>query len=62
LCPCADYGALKGKAIAVESNKAAMKGEILVIMDEMAKLDKSGTVLLRDKKEMLAAVGVSGVD
>jgi len=53
----ADYGALKGKAIAVESNKAAMKGEILVIMDEMAKLDKSGTVLLRDKKEMLAAVG-----
>jgi myosin heavy subunit len=52
----ADAGACKAKAIGVESAKALSKSEILVIMDDVAKLDKAGTGLLRDKKEMLAAI------
>merc|ERR1711872_397397 len=35
----------------------AGKGDVLAIMDDIAKLDKVGTALLRDKKEMLAAIG-----
>jgi len=34
-----------------------MGGDVLAIMDDIAKLDKVGTALLRDKKEMLAAIG-----
>jgi hypothetical protein len=53
------YGEQKAAVIGVESTNAAGKGDVLAIMDDIAKLDKAGTALLRDKKEMLAAIGVS---
>jgi len=52
-----DYGSKKASIIGVESANAAGKGDVLLIMDDIAKLDKAGTALLRDKKEMLAAIG-----
>jgi myosin heavy chain 6/7 len=53
-----NYSAKKANIIGQESANAAGKGDVLVIMDEIAKLDKLGTALLRDKKEMLAAAGL----
>merc|ERR1712212_995877 len=55
-----NYSAKKANIIGQESANAAGKGDVLVIMDEIAKLDKLGTALLRDKKEMLAAAGNAG--
>jgi len=52
-----DYNAKKAGCIGMESANAAGKGDVLAIADDIAKLDKAGTALLRDKKEMLAAVG-----
>merc|ERR1739842_97750 len=52
-----DYNAKKAGCIGMESSNAAGKGDVLAIADDIAKLDKAGTALLRDKKEMLAAVG-----
>merc|ERR1712201_9744 len=52
-----DYNAQKAGVIGLESANAAGKGDVLAIMDDIAKLDKVGTALLRDKKEMLAAIG-----
>jgi len=52
-----DYGAIKAACIGQESANAAGKGEVLAVMADVAKLDKAGTALLRDKKEMLAAIG-----
>merc|ERR1712121_75186 len=52
-----DFNARKAGCIGMESANAAGKGEVLLIMDDIAKLDKVGTALLRDKKEMLAAIG-----
>merc|ERR1711872_570919 len=46
-----DFNARKAGVIGLESANAAGKG------DDLAKLDKVGTALLRDKKEMLAAIG-----
>merc|ERR1712033_98812 len=43
-----------------EAATAAGKGDVLLIMDDIAKLDKVGTALLRDKKEMLASIGHLG--
>merc|ERR1711922_107277 len=48
---------LSDKKATFESANAAGKGDVLAIMDDIAKLDKVGTALLRDKKEMLAAIG-----
>merc|ERR1711970_1024359 len=53
----ADLSAAKAGCIGMESANAAGKGDVLLIMDDIAKLDKVGTALLRDKKEMLAAIG-----
>merc|ERR1711887_275791 len=47
----------KAAVIGMESANTAGKGDVLLIMDDIAKLDKVGTALLRDKKEMLAAIG-----
>merc|ERR1719309_1290726 len=47
----------KAACIQAESANAAGKGDVLAIMGDIAKLDKAGTALLRDKKEMLAAIG-----
>merc|ERR1712200_368602 len=52
-----DFNARKAGVIGRESANAAGKGDVLAIMDDIAKLDKVGTALLRDKKEMLAAIG-----
>merc|ERR1711872_1185916 len=52
-----DFNARKAGCIDMESANAAGKGDVLAIMDDIAKLDKVGTALLRDKKEMLAAIG-----
>jgi len=52
-----DFNARKAGCIGLESANAAGKGDVLAIMDDIAKLDKVGTALLRDKKEMLAAIG-----
>merc|ERR1712025_627008 len=52
-----DYNAQKAGVIGLESANAAGKGDVLAITDDIAKLDKVGTALLRDKKEMLAAIG-----
>merc|ERR1712121_572756 len=52
-----DYNAKKAGCIGMESANAAGKGDVLAIADDIAKLDKLGTALLRDKKEMLAAIG-----
>merc|ERR1739848_714608 len=52
-----DFNAKKAGVIGMESANAAGKGDVLLIMDDIAKLDKVGTALLRDKKEMLAAIG-----
>jgi len=51
-----DGSKLKAKAIGVESLKATSKNEILLVMEDITKLEKAGTGLLRDKKEMLAAI------
>merc|ERR1719284_975264 len=51
------YNAKKAGIIGMESANAAGKGDVLAIADDIAKLDKLGTTLLRDKKEMLAAIG-----
>merc|ERR1711862_999695 len=55
--PTGDYNARKAGCIGLESANAAGKGDVLAIMGDIAKLDKVGTALLRDKKEMLAAIG-----
>merc|ERR1719495_1685478 len=55
-----DFNARKAGCIGMESANAAGKGDVLLIMDDIAKLDKVGTALLRDKKEMLAAIGHLG--
>merc|ERR1712183_1149564 len=59
-----DFNARKAGCIGLESANAAGKGDVLLIMDDIAKLDKVGTALLRDKKEMLASRerGEDGLD
>merc|ERR550534_2508009 len=52
-----NYNAKKAGCIGLESANAAGKGDVLAIADDIAKLDKVGTAYLRDKKEMLAAIG-----
>jgi len=52
----ASYGEKKAGCIQAESANAAGKGDVLAIMGDIAKLDKTGTALLRDKKEALAAI------
>merc|ERR1719234_2848306 len=52
-----DFNAKKAGVIGMESANAAGKGDVLLITDDIAKLDKVGTAMLRDKKEMLAAIG-----
>merc|ERR1711970_832915 len=48
---------LKNKAIALESEKEALKGEIGSISEEINKLDKKAQVLLVDKKDIWNAIG-----
>merc|ERR1711921_45612 len=46
------YTGLKNRAIAAEADKVALKGEIACIGEEVARLDKAATRLLREKHDM----------
>jgi len=48
---------LKSKAISLESEKDALKGEIGSISEEIAKLDKKAQALLVEKKDIWNAIG-----
>jgi len=50
------YQTLKNKAIAVEAERAAMKGEIAAIADAIARVDKKATAALREKREAWQAI------
>jgi len=50
------YQGLKNKAIAFEAEKQALKGEVVCIGEEVGRLDKAATKLLRDKSEMWASI------
>merc|ERR1712121_505649 len=50
------YTGLKNRAIAAEADKVALKGEIACIGEEVARLDKAATRLLREKHEMWQSI------
>merc|ERR1712137_453060 len=48
----AGYGKLKSKAIALEADKTAMKGQVAVIADAIAACDKKAAAALVEKREL----------
>merc|ERR1719259_849305 len=50
------YQKLKGKAIALEADKPAMKGQVTVIADAIAALDKKAAAALVEKREMWSTI------
>jgi len=50
------YQKLKGKAIALEADKTAMKGQVSVIADAIAALDKKAAAALIEKREMWSTI------
>merc|ERR1719193_17378 len=50
------YNGLKNRAIAAEADKVALKGEIACIGEEVGRLDKAATRLLREKHEMWQSI------
>merc|ERR1711970_624812 len=50
------YQGLKNRAIAAEADKVALKGEIACIGEEIQRLDKAATRLLREKHEMWQSI------
>merc|ERR1712136_669087 len=52
----AAYGSLKNKAIAIEAQRTAMKGEIEAIAYAIARVDKKATAALREKRESWQAI------
>jgi len=50
------YQSLKNKAIAIEAQRTAMKGEIEAIADAIARVDKKATAALREKREAWQAI------
>jgi len=50
------YTGLKNRAIAAEADKVALKGEIACIGEEVGRLDKAATRLLREKHEMWQSI------
>merc|ERR1712121_413839 len=46
------YPGMKNRAIAAEADKVALKGEIACVGEEVARLDKAATRLLREKHDM----------
>merc|ERR1719259_344745 len=50
------YQSLKTKAIAIEAQRTAMKGEIEAIADAIARVDKKATAALREKRESWQAI------
>ena len=53
------YQGLKNRAIAAEADKVALKGEIACVGEEIQRLDKAATRLLREKHEMWQSISVS---
>merc|ERR1739838_556566 len=52
----AGYTGLKNRAIAAEADKVALKGEIACVGEEVGRLDKAATRLLREKHEMWQSI------
>jgi len=52
----AGYNGLKNRAIAAEADKVALKGEIACVGEEVTRLDKAATRLLREKHEMWQSI------
>merc|ERR1712142_859940 len=52
----AGYNGLKNRAIAAEADKVALKGEIACVGEEVGRLDKAATRLLRGKHEMWQSI------
>merc|ERR1719228_2299328 len=50
------YNGLKNRAIAAEADKVALKGEIACVGEEVGRLDKAATRLLREKHEMWQSI------
>merc|ERR1739842_111983 len=50
------YTGMKNRAIAAEADKVALKGEIACVGEEVARLDKAATRLLREKHEMWQSI------
>jgi len=50
------YQGLKNRAIAAEADKVALKGEIGCVGEEITRLDKAATRLLREKHEMWQSI------
>ena len=57
--PFSGYNGLKNRAIAAEADKVALKGEIACVGEEVGRLDKAATRLLREKHEMWQSISVS---
>merc|ERR1712212_1222420 len=52
------YQGLKNRAIAAEADKVALKGEIGCVGEEITRLDKAATRLLREKHEMWQSISL----
>merc|ERR1711970_1481968 len=52
----AGYNGLKNRAIAAEADNVALKGEIACVGEEVGRLDKAATRLLREKHEMWQSI------
>merc|ERR1719348_2586043 len=50
------YQGLKNRAISAEADKVALKGEIACVGEEIQRLDKAATRLLREKHEMWQSI------
>merc|ERR1711990_236976 len=50
------YQGLKNRAISAEADKVALKGEIGCVGEEITRLDKAATRLLREKHEMWQSI------
>merc|ERR1712115_617140 len=52
----AGYGKLKSKAIALEADETAMKGQVTVIAEAIAALDKKAAAALVEKRELWSTI------
>ena len=50
---------MKSKAIALEADKTAMKGQVAVIADAIAACDKKAAAALVEKRELWSTISVS---
>merc|ERR1712112_80217 len=50
------YGKLKGKAVALAAETTALKGQVAVVADAIAALDKKAAASLIEKREMWSTI------